>query len=155
MIQHTRRDVDAGPLFQKLLPTAPNKGSNYLGLWGASYRKGDYAPAIAAAREYFNATGDKDLAQLLGPAHDLTTYRDAMRRVGEAMVVRSKQRHVPGIRVARMFAHAGDADRAIEWLETAYRNRESPLLRLGVVWDWDDLRGDPRFQDLMRRIGLP
>jgi TolB-like protein/Tfp pilus assembly protein PilF len=154
-LNYRHRYDEAIALFQKLLPTAPNKGSNYLGLWGAYYRKGDYAPAIAAAREYFNATGDKDLAQLLGPARDLTTYRDAMRRVGEAMVVRSKQRHVPGIRVARMFAHAGDTDRAIEWLETAYRNRESPLMRLGLVWDWDDLRADPRFQDLMRRIGLP
>jgi eukaryotic-like serine/threonine-protein kinase len=154
-LNYRRRYGEAIPIFQQLLPTAPNKGSIYLGLWGAYYRKGDFAPAIAAAREYFNSTGDKDFAELLGMAADRTAYRAAMRRVGEAMVARSTERHVPGIRVARMFAHAGDTDRAIEWLETAYRNRESPLLRMGVVWDWDDLRGDPRFQDLMRRVGLP
>jgi hypothetical protein len=54
-----------------------------------------------------------------------------------------------------MFAHAGDHDRALDWLERAYENRESPLIRLGVVWDWVDLHGHPRFQALLRRINLP
>jgi hypothetical protein len=54
-----------------------------------------------------------------------------------------------------MFAHAGLNDQALQWLEKAYDNHESPLLRLGVVWDWLDLHGDPRFQDLLRRLKLP
>jgi hypothetical protein len=54
-----------------------------------------------------------------------------------------------------MFAHAGDNDAALQWLEHAYENRESPLARLGIFWDWDDLRDDVRFQDLMRRMKLP
>jgi hypothetical protein len=58
-------------------------------------------------------------------------------------------------RIARMYAHAGDADSAIGWLETAYDNRESPLARVGVFWDWQDLHGDPRFQSLLRRLDLP
>ena len=58
-------------------------------------------------------------------------------------------------RIARMYAHASDADSAIGWLETAYDNRESPLARVGVFWDWQDLHGDPRFQSLLRRLDLP
>jgi hypothetical protein len=54
-----------------------------------------------------------------------------------------------------MFAHAGDKNSAIQWLEKAYQARESPLIRLGVFWDWDDLRSDPRFQSLLRRMNLP
>jgi hypothetical protein len=71
------------------------------------------------------------------------------------MVVRSTQRHVPAIRIARMFAHAGDADSALHWLERAFENHEPPMERLGVVWDWQDLRSEPRFQDLLRRLNLP
>jgi len=40
-------------------------------------------------------------------------------------------------------------------VERAYVNRESPMMRLGVFWDWLDLHGDPRFQDLLRRLKLP
>jgi hypothetical protein len=86
---------------------------------------------------------------------DAAAYRAGMRRAGEAMALRSKQRHVPAIRIARMFAHAGDTDSAIQWLERAYQSHESPLSRLAVVWDWQDLRPDPRFRDLLRRLNLP
>ena len=54
-----------------------------------------------------------------------------------------------------MFAHAGDNDAAMEWLEKAYEARESPMIRLAVFWDWDSLRSDPRFQALLRKMGLP
>ena len=78
-----------------------------------------------------------------------------MKRTADAMAAASQRRHVPAIRIARMFAHAGDNQSALQWLETAYENRESPLMRLGVFWDWDDLRAEPRFQVLMRRLNLP
>ena len=43
----------------------------------------------------------------------------------------------------------------MEWLERAYEDRESPLARLAVFWDWDDLRSDPRFQSLLARLNFP
>lgn len=78
-----------------------------------------------------------------------------MIRTGEMMAARSATRHVPSVRIARMFAHAGDTERAITWLERAHENRESPLARLAVFWDWDDLRSEPRFQNLLARLNLP
>jgi TolB-like protein/tetratricopeptide (TPR) repeat protein len=154
-LNYQRRYDEAIPIFLQLLPIGPNKASNYLGLWGAYHRKGMYAEAIAAARNYFVAAGDGEFAEALGTGRDRAAYRAAMIRTGEAMVEGSKRRHVPALRIARMFAHAGDNDRAIEWLEKAYANHESPLARLGVVWDWLDLHADPRFQDLLRRLKLP
>jgi TolB-like protein/tRNA A-37 threonylcarbamoyl transferase component Bud32 len=154
-LNYLQRYDEAIPLFQKLLQAGPNRGSNYLGLWGAYYRQGRYADALAAAREYFVATGDRMFADALVSGADRTAYRASMKQAADAMVVRSQQSHVPALRIARMFAHAGDNDAALQWLERAYENRESALMRLGVYWDWLDLHADPRFNNLLRRLNLP
>jgi TolB-like protein/DNA-binding winged helix-turn-helix (wHTH) protein/Tfp pilus assembly protein PilF len=54
--------------------------------------------------------------------------------------------------IAMIYASMGDNDQAMHWLERAYEERFNPsiLLRSG----FDPLRSDPRFEDLMRRIGL-
>ena len=55
--------------------------------------------------------------------------------------------------IAMIYAALGDSDQAMTWLEKSYEERFNPgvLLRPG----FDPLRSDPRFQDLVRRIGLP
>jgi len=154
-LNYLGRYDEAIPIFQRLLSTGPNKATNYLGLWGAYYKKGMYDEALAAAKSYFAAIGDHEFADALGTGRGETAYRAGMKRAGEVMAARSKQRHVPAIRIARMFAHAGDKNSAIQWLEKAYQARESPMVRLGVFWDWDDLRSDPRFHSLLRRMNFP
>jgi hypothetical protein len=48
-----------------------------------------------------------------------------------------------------------DRGRAFFWLEKAYQGREDDLV-FSKVWPmFDSLRSDPRYQDLMRRVGLP
>ena len=55
--------------------------------------------------------------------------------------------------ISVIYAALGDADQAMHWLEKGYEERFNPgvLLRPG----FDPLRSDPRFEDLVRRIGLP
>jgi serine/threonine protein kinase len=154
-LNYMRRYDEAISLFQKLLPSGPNKAANYLGLWGAYYKKGMYDEALASARDYFVATRESEFADGLGTGRDEATYRAAMKSVGEAMATQSKRRHVPANRIARMFAHSGDKTSAIRWLEISYQRKESPLIRLAVFWDWDNLRSDPQFHDLLRRMNLP
>jgi eukaryotic-like serine/threonine-protein kinase len=154
-LNYLRRYDEAIPVFQQLLPTGPNKASNYLGLWGAYFRTGRYGDALLSARDYFEAAGDGEFTEALGTGQDRASYRAAMIRTGEMMAARSATRHVPAIRIARMFAHAGDTERAMIWLVRAYQNRESPLARVAVFWDWDDLRSDRRFQSLLENLNLP
>jgi serine/threonine protein kinase/tetratricopeptide (TPR) repeat protein len=154
-LNYVGRYDEAIPIFKRLLPTGPNKSANHLGLWGAYYRKGMYDQALASAKEFFAAAGDGEFIDALGSGGDVAAYRAGMKRAGEAMGIRSTQRHVPAIRIARMFAHAGDTGSALHWLEQAYANHEAPMTRLGVVWDWHDLHSEPRFQDLLRRLNLP
>jgi hypothetical protein len=57
--------------------------------------------------------------------------------------------------VALLSARLGDKDQAFSWLERAHAFRTFELLFLKVDPEWDSIRGDPRFPDLLRRIGLP
>jgi hypothetical protein len=82
-------------------------------------------------------------------------YRGAMKLAGERLAARSERTHVSAVRIARVFAHAGEKERALAWLEKAYGRRETALYHISVGWDWDGLRSDPRFQDLLRRMKLP
>jgi TolB-like protein len=56
--------------------------------------------------------------------------------------------------VAHDYATLGDRDNSLLWLEKSYKERESRLMELNDP-RFDFLRSDPRFQDLLRRIGLP
>ena len=55
--------------------------------------------------------------------------------------------------IAMVYVGLGEKDQAMNWLEKGYAERFNPwvLLRPG----FDPLRSDPRFEDLLRRIGLP
>jgi hypothetical protein len=48
----------------------------------------------------------------------------------------------------------GDVEGALAWLDRAYAERNGPLVFLNVDPAFDSLRGDPRFQELRRRVGL-
>ncbi len=55
--------------------------------------------------------------------------------------------------MAVVHAGLGDRGRAFEWLERAYREREGILIPLNVDPFFDGLRDDPRFTELVRRVG--
>ncbi len=56
--------------------------------------------------------------------------------------------------VAEIHANLGDKDKALEWLGRAVDERDGDLEMIKVHSAFDDLRSDPRFQDLLRRMNL-
>ena len=78
---------------------------------------------------------------------------DALRLLGEL-----KKRQQTGYVPAGAFVHAylglGDNDEAFTWFERAYEEQSNILIYIKVFPLYDPLRGDPRFQDLVRRVGL-
>ena len=56
--------------------------------------------------------------------------------------------------LARLYAQLGEKDQAFEWLEKAYEERDGDLLFINNRPDFDPLRDDPRFHDLLRRMNL-
>lgn len=62
--------------------------------------------------------------------------------------------YVSPVSLAQIYLHLGETDRAIEYLERGYRERDPWLLWNKVNPVFDSLHSDPRFQDLLARIGL-
>jgi hypothetical protein len=62
---------------------------------------------------------------------------------------------ISALRVAEVYAHRGDRDRAFEWLDRAVAQRDKGIL--GVRWDPDlrGLHGDPRWAALLKKLNLP
>jgi len=98
--------------------------------------------------------GDQEVVRALQTGYREAGYRRAMKRAADTLAARSERTHVPGVRIARLYAHAGEYERTLYWLEKAEAAREGPLVHLAVARDWDGLRSDPRFQDLLHRVGL-
>jgi len=152
---YLKRCDEAVLQLRKALHQEPNYAATRLGLWGAFWKKQRYEEALEEARKYHSLSGYSDVAEALARGYAESDYQGAMKLAAETLAARAAQTHVPALRVARLYAHAEDKERALEWLEKAYEAHEGPLCRLRVVWDWDNLRDDPRFQDLLRRMNLP
>lgn len=92
---------------------------------------------------------------LLGMAYGRAGQRqDALRVIGEFEKL-SKKRFVSAAYFSLVYIGLGDKDKAMVWMERAFVERSPLLVRLKVDPIVDPLRGDPRFEDLVRRVGLP
>jgi hypothetical protein len=126
-----------------------------MGLWGALYKTGRHKEALAEAKKFFAVLGDHEVEDALTRGDAAGGYTHAMHLAAEVLAARSTRSHVPGVRIARLYAHAGEKDQVMKWLEKAYGQGEIPLVHLSVAWDWDNVRDDPRFQGLLRRMNFP
>ena len=57
--------------------------------------------------------------------------------------------------IAQLYADLGDKEQAFLWLSSAYQERDSGLVSLKTDFLFDPLRSDPRFAELVRKVGLP
>ncbi len=66
----------------------------------------------------------------------------------------SKEGYVPAITFASIYIGLGDNDNAISWLEKAYEEHSSSLIFLNIPPIYDPLRSDPRFIELVKKMGF-
>jgi len=92
---------------------------------------------------------------MLGEAYAAAEQRDNAQKILEQLFVLSKERYVTPYGVARIYNALGQKDEALKWLEASYQQQSEWLLLLKVDARFDDLRSNPRFQDLMGRMNFP
>ncbi len=92
---------------------------------------------------------------LLGNAEARTGNRPEAVKILDRLTQLSKQRYLPAYCFAIVCAGLDQKDKTFAWLEKAYQERSDFLLFLKIEESMDPLRSDPRFADLVRRVGLP
>lgn len=117
--------------------------------------EGNYEKAIGELEPLVNA-GDRSAFNLgtLARAHADAGNRDVAVKLLEELERRQPTENIPPPAIAYGYVGLQDFDQAMFWLETAYEERRS-LYHIKTNPLLQPLRSDPRFQDLLRRIGMP
>jgi tetratricopeptide (TPR) repeat protein len=89
----------------------------------------------------------------LAQAYGAAGRRADMQAILAELDEQSAQRYVSPYNLARVHAASGDADLAFTWLERAWEERNPDLIELVSEPVFDPVRPDPRFADLLRRVG--
>ncbi len=128
----------------------------YLYLARAYVGKALFEEAAAALREARQLPGgDSRIIGLLGYTYGLMGKRGEAEKLLDELKKRSEPASLSLFSTALIYVGLGEKDEAFEWLEKAYGERSGPLRLLNIDPLFDSLRSDRRFQDLLRRIGLP
>ena len=117
-------------------------------------RKGQYPEAIAAYGQGIRLGDDStDTQTYLGEAYAKAGETEKAGAILKQLQIGKE--YVSPAGLAIIHGALGEKDKAFALLERAYSLHDQQLIWLGVDGGYDPLRADPRFQDLMRRIGLP
>lgn len=119
-------------------------------------REGRHTEAVEASERYL-AVAHRNPRSLFFAA--LPLFRAGRRAEGDERVEELRTRAATRYASPLWFAYAsvarGDYSDTLTWLERAHEERTPSLIFLNAVWWFDELRTDPRFEALTKRIGLP
>ncbi len=141
---------------QRALEMDPNLGFAHWLLGLAYMYRGTHEPAILAFQKSILLSGDSpDELASLGLAYARSGNSAEARKILEELNQRSKRKYLSPAVIAGLHAALGEKDQAFASLDKAYDERDFILILLRVDAMFDPLRSDPRFTDLLRRVGFP
>jgi TolB-like protein len=121
----------------------------------ALLKKGRGEEALAEVKKAAAVTGEASQElSYLGYVYGALGRRQEAGRVLKELERRHAQGKTPAMYVAAVHAGLGDKDQAFAWLEKDYRARSGLLVYITFFTNFDTLRGDPRYADLLRRMGI-
>ncbi len=142
---------------RKVIEMDPNYGEVYSQLRRAYEQKGMYAEAMAADEKLRairrQRAGEKTETRNPAPIASAKAYWKRMLELTKTDL--AGDRKAAQFRMAEVLAQLGEKDQAFELLEKAFQERSFWMPYLRVHPHLDPLHSDPRFRDLVRRVGLP
>ena len=91
----------------------------------------------------------------LGHAYGISGKKKEAQEILEKLLAISKRKYVPAYDIAAVYVGLGEKNQAFEWLSKALEERSGFLVYIKCDRRFEGLRSDPRFEALLKRIGLP
>ena len=117
-----------------------------------------YPDVIKELKLYGQLYGDKkqtEFASALEQGFRSGGWKGALTKGIEIRQAQRKSDYSSAYKIAQLYADLGNKDQAFRWLDTAYQERDFNLIGLNTDFLLDPLRSDPRFAELVRKVGLP
>jgi DNA-binding SARP family transcriptional activator/TolB-like protein len=128
---------------------------SHINLGRAYTQKGLHAEAVNELRKASQISpNNTEVLSFLGFAYAAAGQRALALETLRELNEQSQQSHVPPYHLAIVHAGVGEKEQAFAWLERAFDKHSVDLFTLKVEPMFDCLRADPRFTDLLRRVGL-
>jgi TolB-like protein/Tfp pilus assembly protein PilF len=141
--------------FRKILEIDPDFFVAHYFMSQAYEQRGFYPEAIAEVEKIRSPDSFRSVTGQLGHIYALQgRRREALQAVDE-LQRRSKQTYVDPWYIAIIYVALGEKDVALTYLEKAYEQHSPGMNGLKIDPVYAPIRSDPRFADLMRRVGLP
>jgi len=151
-----RRYDQAIEEFKKTLEMDPNFADSRCEFGLAYGLKGMYEQGIVQIKKAVTLSGNNaQIIARLGEVYALAGNKAEAQRIIAWLQAESNKRYAPPLHIALIYATLGDGDKAFTWLEKAYDEHSCWLINLKIEAGWDKIRSDPRFDNLLGRVGLP
>jgi adenylate cyclase len=120
-------------------------------------RLGQNEDALVNARKVAEVTGGPGprVRQVEGYVQSVLGNRSDALRIVREIETEYARGQADGRDIAVVYAGLGDSDKVFEWLEKDFQRRRTSLVELRMEVPFLKLRDDPRFKDLLRRMGVP
>jgi len=153
------RQYDTGiAVCKKLATDNPAFAMAHVCLANAYWQKHLYAQSIEELKTYAQLYGDRnqsELASAMEQGFRSAGWQGALRKSIESSLAQRKTGYSSAYNIATSYAQLGDKDLAFQWLNTAYQEHDGNLFGLRTDYSFDTIRSDPRFAELVRKVGLP
>jgi TolB-like protein/Tfp pilus assembly protein PilF len=141
---------------KRSLEIEPTSIRPYFIMGWAYYKIGEVEKAYEALKATIAIGGDNPFKKgFLGHIYAVSGRVDDARLLLNELLEQSKTRFVSAFYIAIVYSGLGEIDAAFEYMDRAYEERSSYLAYAGVTPFLDGLKGDPRFNLLLQRLGLP
>jgi len=124
----------------------------------AYWQKRMYPQVIEEWKAYGQLSGDtheSEFAFALEQGFRSGGWKSALTKGIEVRQAQRKTGYLSAYTIAMLYAALEDKDQAFRWLNTAYQDRDGGLVNLKTDFVLDPIRSDPRFAELVRKVGLP
>jgi TolB-like protein/Flp pilus assembly protein TadD len=140
---------------QKTLELFPGFWGGYW-ILGIAYEQQSRTEEAISALEKARVSNDASLILgCLGHAYAVARRREQATIILDELHKRSQKSRRTAFEVALIHHGFGEAEKTFDWLERALPERAFQAMFINVDPRFDNLRHDPRFQDLVRRMGVP